>query len=127
MSSDENKNSGSHQDDIEAQQHNDITIKRNLFTIWEESDIPVEVNTMSHLFVVMKLSEMSFKQLFNSVPSTILNEDDIITILYNQICVLNFLHSSGIIHGDVQPSNMLIDSECTVMTCNFTKFRSNIR
>ena len=49
----------------------------------EASDITVDEDTMSHLFVVMKLSEMSFKQLFNSVPETILNEDDIITILYN--------------------------------------------
>jgi len=44
----------------------------------------------------------------NQFLSDIINEDDIITILYNQIKALNFLHSANLIHRDIKPANFLI-------------------
>jgi mitogen-activated protein kinase 1/3 len=76
------------------------------------------------MFVVMELGEMNCKILLNSVPSTILEEEDIITILYNQLCALNFVHQCGIVHRNIQPSNYLVDSQCTVKLCDFGSART---
>jgi len=62
---------------------------------------------------------MDFKKLFNSVPKTELEEEHIVTILYNQLCALNYIHSANIIHRDLKPSNFLIDSKCNVKICDF--------
>ena len=67
----------------------------------------------------MDISEFDIKKLLNKIPVTCLEEDHIVTILYNLLCALNFIHSAGVIHRSLQPSNFLIDSECTVLICDF--------
>jgi len=73
----------------------------------------------NHLFIVMDLGTMDFKTMFNTVPKTELHEEHIITIFYNQLCALNFIHSANIIHRDLKPSNFLIDLNCNVQICDF--------
>ena len=58
----------------------------------------------------MDLGELDFKKLFDTVPKTLLDEDHIITILYNSLCALSYIHSANIIHRDIKPANFLIDS-----------------
>ena len=72
------------------------------------------------MFMVMELRELNCKKLLDNAPSVDLGEDEITCILYNQLCTLNFLHSAGIIHTNVSPSCFLIDSQCTVMMCDFS-------
>lgn len=67
----------------------------------------------------MNVGQLDIKDLLNGVPKTQLGEDELICILYNQLCSVNFLHSAGIIHRNLQPSSLLIDSECTIMICDF--------
>ena len=58
--------------------------------------------------------------MLNMVPSQLLLTDEyVITILYNQLCALNYLHSTSIIHRDLKASNFLIDSKCQVKICDF--------
>ena len=57
--------------------------------------------------------------MMDTVPKTIFHEDHIITILYNQICALNYIHSANIIHRDLKPSNFLIDNSCNIKICDF--------
>lgn len=67
----------------------------------------------------MDLIELDFKKLFDTVPKTLLDEDHIITILYNSLCALSYIHSANIIHRDIKPANFLIDSQCNVKICDF--------
>ena len=69
--------------------------------------------------MIMDLGRLDMKTLLNGVPTTELGEEEIICILYNQLCTINYLHSANIMHRNIQPSNLLIDSECSIMLCDF--------
>jgi len=47
-----------------------------------------------------------------------------VTILYNMLCALNFLHSANIMHRDIKPANLLVDADCRVKICDFGLSRS---
>ena len=67
----------------------------------------------------MELGETDFKKLMTNTPATQIDESHIITILYNMLCSMNYMHSAGIVHRDLKPSNFLIDSSCQVKICDF--------
>ena len=53
------------------------------------------------------------KKALNSVSKgTLFEEKHIITILYNSLCALKFVHSANIIHRDIKPANLLVDGFC---------------
>ena len=48
-----------------------------------------------------------------------LTEEHVITILYNILCAVNYIHGSNLIHRDLKPSNILINADCEVKICDF--------
>tara|TARA_B110000285_G_scaffold111603_1_gene126631 strand:+ start:340 stop:519 length:180 start_codon:yes stop_codon:yes gene_type:complete len=38
-----------------------------------------------------------------------INEKDVLTLMYNLLCGMKFMHSAGIMHRDVKPDNILIN------------------
>ena len=48
-----------------------------------------------------------------------LESEHILTILYNMLCAVKFIHTSGIIHRDLKPANILIDDNCNIQICDF--------
>ena len=51
--------------------------------------------------------------------------EQLITIMYNCLCVLKFIHSSNIMHRDIKPSNILITKgTLDVQICDFGLSRS---
>jgi len=67
----------------------------------------------------MELGKLDMKNFFNACQETTMDEGHIITILYNQLCAVNYIHSADIIHRDLKPANFLIDSNCHVKICDF--------
>ena len=47
------------------------------------------------------------------------NEEHVLTIMYNALSAMNFLHSANIMHRDIKPANMLINEDCNVKICDF--------
>jgi len=78
-----------------------------------------DLDKFTHIFLVMELVESDMKKLLSSDPQVPLQEEHIITILYNSLCALNFMHSANILHRDIKPGNFLISSSCSVKICDF--------
>lgn len=77
----------------------------------------LDVNELTYIFVVMDLSEFSLKNLMDSDQK--IEEDHVVSIIYNILSALNFVHSANIVHRDMKPANILMDDNCQVKICDF--------
>ena len=68
---------------------------------------------------MLEYIESDFKKMMSSDPPTHLEDKHIVTLLYNSLCALHFIHSANVIHRDLKPANMLMDSQCRVKICDF--------
>lgn len=75
---------------------------------------------------MMNYERSDLKSLFMEPKSDdfIFNEEHFITIAYNILCCVQFLHSANIAHRDIKPANILVDSECGITLCDFGLSRS---
>jgi mitogen-activated protein kinase 1/3 len=48
-----------------------------------------------------------------------LDEDHVVTILYNLLCAVNYIHSTNVMHRDIKAANILIDGDCNIKICDF--------
>ena len=79
--------------------------------------IPEETASFNTIYLVMELCESDLASMFTQ--KLYLSENKIVFIVYNLLCSLKYLHSSGLIHRDVKPANILINSDCTVRLADF--------
>ena len=73
---------------------------------------------MDHCFHNIDTCFLSDEPIFN------IDKDFVIAIAYNMLCATNFLHSAGVIHRDLKPTNILVDELCVVKLCDFYNART---
>ena len=76
------------------------------------------------LFIVMEHVESDLKKVLNKSGSIDFTEDHVLTILYNALCALNFMHTANLMHRDIKPANILVDNDCQIKLCDFGLSRS---
>ena len=59
------------------------------------------------------------KKMLDEISPLDFTEEHIKIITYNLLCGLNFIHSTNLMHRDIKPQNILIDSNCQVKICDF--------
>lgn len=97
-------------------------MKENVFTTkLYDIIIPGDMDTFDSLFLVMDFTSHDVKKMFNSKVGSNFSftEDHCVTIVYNLLCAMNFMHTANIVHRDIKPSNILIDGQCGVKICDF--------
>ena len=70
------------------------------------------LDKLNYVFIIMESSESDLKMLMNNIKDVEFNESHIITIMYNSLCALNFIHTANVMHRDIKPANLLINHEC---------------
>ena len=71
------------------------------------------------IMLVMNYVEQDLSQLVKNADDFELQEMHVVTIIYNLLCSVNFLHSCDIMHRDLKPANVLINSKCVPVLADF--------
>ena len=98
-------------------------MKNNIFT----TKLIETIAEGESVFLVMDFISSDLKMLLNDpkhAKFSLNEETHFLTILYNLLCCVNFLHSANIAHRDLKPGNLLIDNECNIKICDFGLARS---
>lgn len=79
--------------------------------------IPSERDAFDDVFVVMELLPTDLGRLLRS--KTVLSEAHVKLLMYQLLCGVNYLHQSHVFHRDLNPANILVDTECQLRICDF--------
>ena len=60
------------------------------------------------IFIIMEYYPQNLNCVFTRVKEDSFSEEHVITIMYNMLCAINFLHSANVVHRDLKPSNILL-------------------
>lgn len=76
------------------------------------------------IYVVSELMETDLAQIIKSNQP--LSDDHIQFFLYQILRGLKYIHSAGILHRDLKPRNLLVNSNCDLKICDFGLARADI-
>lgn len=79
--------------------------------------IPGHKDKFNDVFVVFELMPTDLGRLLRS--KTVLNEQHIKFFMFQLLRGVNFLHSARVFHRDLNPSNILVNSDCQLRICDF--------
>jgi len=67
----------------------------------------------------MDFMNWDISHLFKEKRKVKLNDKTLLSIVYQLLCGLAFLHSAGVMHRDLKPTNVLLNSDGKVKICDF--------
>lgn len=72
-----------------------------------------DISRLKRIFLVFEFIDFDLRHLLE-MTNTGNSDDHIITITYNILCALNFIHSANLMHRDIKPENILLREDCTI-------------
>lgn len=78
---------------------------------------PPALEHFTDVYIVSPLMESDLHQIIVSAQQ--LTEDHVKVFVYQVLRGLKYLHSAGVIHRDLKPGNLLVNSNCLLKICDF--------
>lgn len=78
---------------------------------------PPSFEDFRDIYMVFEYMETDMHKILYSKNK--LTNDHIQFFIYQLLCALKYMHSANVMHRDVKPSNLLLNSDCTLKLCDF--------
>lgn len=85
--------------------------------------LPPSLVNFKDVYFVTDLMETDLHKLINS--SQVLSGDHVKFFIFQILRALEYIHSCGVIHRDIKPQNILVNSECHLKLCDFGLARAD--
>ncbi|CEG44623.1 cmgc mapk protein kinase [Plasmopara halstedii] len=97
--------------------HKNITRLRDLSP-------PPSRRQFDDMYIITELMETDLHQVIYSMQP--MSDDHVKYFLYQMLCALHHIHSAGVLHRDMKPSNILLNANCDLKVCDFGLARGGI-
>eukprot|EP01066_Platyproteum_vivax_P011966 Platyproteum_vivax@DN5430_c0_g2_i1.p1 len=87
--------------------------------------LPDNLHNFEHIYVVYELMETDLAYIIKSKQD--LSADHNQFFFYQILRGLKYLHSAGVIHRDLKPRNLLVNSNCDLSICDFGLAKLNLQ
>jgi serine/threonine protein kinase len=99
-------------------------MKNNIFTTkLRDIIIAGTEDNFDAIFLIMDYESQDLADMINS-DDLEFDEGHALIMLYNMLCSINFIHSANIMHRDLKPGNILINSNSQIKLCDFGMART---
>jgi nemo like kinase len=78
---------------------------------------PSQIELFNEVYILTELMQIDLHKII--VSQQALSIDHCKVFLYQILRGLKFLHSAGVIHRDLKPGNLLVNSDCLLKICDF--------
>lgn len=85
--------------------------------------LPHSLKDLEDIYVISELMETDLTSILKSTQP--LSDDHVQFFLYQVLRGMKYIHSAGVIHRDLKPRNLLVNSNCDLKICDFGLARVN--
>ncbi|KAG8831575.1 Mitogen-activated protein kinase [Serendipita sp. 399] len=96
---------------------------KNILCVYDMDSEIEDGSPLIDIYLYTELPRSNLESILSSKKS--LSKRHIQFIMYQLFCALKYIHSAGIIHMSIRPSNILIDANIGVRLCDFSNARTH--